>query len=66
MIVIVNGEKRDVEAGTSIQDLLNTLDLDSNALVVQHNEDIVDKSDYGRVQLDENDQLEFIQFVGGG
>tara|TARA_R110001592_G_scaffold47369_1_gene150213 strand:+ start:415 stop:672 length:258 start_codon:yes stop_codon:yes gene_type:complete len=66
MIILVNGENRDVESGTSIQGLLDSLDLDGSVLVVQKNDDIIEQADYGQVQLDENDQIELVQFVGGG
>ncbi|MCF6287112.1 MAG: sulfur carrier protein ThiS [Candidatus Hydrogenedentes bacterium] len=66
MIVILNGENRDVESGTTIQKLLDELKLDGNALVVQRNDDIIEKADYATIRLDENDQVELVQFVGGG
>ncbi len=66
MIVIVNGEHREVDSGISIQKLLENLNLDGNALVVQRNDDIIEKSAYGDIRLDENDRVELIQFVGGG
>jgi len=66
MIVTVNGEHRDVAAGTTIQALLETLALDSDTLVVQRNDDIVERADYGRVTLGEADEVELVRFVGGG
>ena len=66
MTVIVNGKKHEVAADTSIQDLLVGLNIDGSALVVQRNDDIIEKAEYGTIQLDENDILELIQFVGGG
>ena len=66
MNITVNGESHEFPAGTSIQGLLDTLSLDANAMVVQRNEDIIEKADYAAVTLDDGDRIELIQFVGGG
>ena len=66
MIIIVNGEQKDVAAGTTLQALLDSLELDGSTLVVQRNDDIIEQADYGQVALDERDQVELVRFVGGG
>lgn len=66
MNVMVNGEARELAAGTSIQDLLDSLGFDGTTLVVQKNEDIIEQADYAETPLNEADQIELVQFVGGG
>ena len=66
MTVIVNGEARDISPGASISDLLEAFELDGAALVVQLNEDIIERDQFDNLLLGENDQVELVQFVGGG
>lgn len=66
MTIMVNGERREVDAGTTIQALLEALALDGSTLVVQRNEDIIDQAQYGEVTLTEEDHVELVRFVGGG
>ena len=66
MTITVNGEGRDVTEGTSITALLESLGLQPEATVVQHNDEIVDRAQYGEVLLAAGDVLELVRFVGGG
>lgn len=63
----INGESRSVEAGTSLSDLLKSLDLDPRMIVVEHNRTILrDRETFSSVALSEGDTLELVHFVGGG
>jgi thiazole synthase len=65
--VVVNGERRLVAGGTSLADLLRSLDLDPRMVVVEHNRTILrDRTAYPSVPLREGDALEIVHFVGGG
>ena len=66
MNVMVNGEARELAAGTSIQTLLDTLGFDGTTLVVQKNDDIIEQADYVDTPLNDGDQIELVRFVGGG
>jgi sulfur carrier protein len=66
MNVVINGQKRNVAAGTTVAVLLDELALKPEATVVQRNDDIVDRARYGEVELAEGDVLELVRFVGGG
>ena len=66
MQVSVNGETSDVAADTTVLSLIESLGLSPKTVVVQRNEEIVERSDFGAVQVQEGDQLEFVRFVGGG
>lgn len=66
MNITVNGETRSVNAGTSLQALLDEMALNCEALVVQRNDDIVDREAYAEIELAEGDTLELVRFVGGG
>lgn len=66
MRLVVNGEERSVPEGTTIAGLLERLELDPGAVVVERNREIVSRDDVGEVRLEEGDRLEIVRFVGGG
>lgn len=65
MDVVINGEHRRVSSGTLL-DLLNELELDPRAVVVEHNRKIVRRAGLGGVTVQEGDAIELVHFVGGG
>jgi thiamine biosynthesis protein ThiS len=62
----VNGEKRTIAAGRSVEDLLDELGLHPRLIVVEHNREILERERYGAVEVREGDTLELVHFVGGG
>lgn len=65
MRVQVNGEPRDVTAGT-ILELVQELALDPRKVAVERNLEIVPKSLHAATALAEGDRIELVVFVGGG
>lgn len=65
MVVIVNGEQQTVE-GTTMLELLEQLKIDPRRVAVELNLDILPKGDYATTLLSDGDQIEIVQFVGGG
>jgi len=66
MKILVNGEARELPGGTTLQGLLQSLGLRREALVAEVNRKIVEKAQDAALGLQEGDQVELIQFVGGG
>ena len=66
MNITLNGEPHNLEAGTSLQQLLDALEVSCEALVVQRNDDIVARAQFADTPLAEGDALELVRFVGGG
>lgn len=66
MKVFVNGEAREVAAGTTIAGLLAAMDLAGRRIAVEVNEDIVPKSRHAQAELRENDRIEIVHAIGGG
>jgi len=66
MIVVVNGEQRQVADDATVLALLEGLGLKPKATVVQRNGDIVPRTEYAATHLCDGDVLELIRFVGGG
>ena len=64
--MIVNGEKMDIQAGITVEELLQKLNFNDNRVVVEVDLAIVSKDEYSIKKLDTNSKVEIIQFVGGG
>ena len=64
--VRVNGDARSFPAGTSISALLGALGVSTPRVAVERNREIVPKAAYESTLLEENDELEVVEFVGGG
>jgi sulfur carrier protein len=63
--IILNGKSQETTA-TTIGALLDELNLQSLGLVVEHNGAIIKHEQWPTVQLQGNDCVELITFVGGG
>lgn len=66
MQITVNGKNKDVTNELTISDLLNTLNLQSDQVVVELNRSILTREDFSSTKLQADDSLEIVQFVGGG
>jgi sulfur carrier protein len=66
MRVRVNGEQRDVSEGTTVALLLRQLDVEPGPVAVERNREIVPRALHASTALHEGDELEVVQFVGGG
>ena len=66
MRISVNGKQQIVEEGTTVRELLNRMRVDSRKVAVELNLEIVAKSAYDRTQLEEEDEVEIVHFIGGG
>ncbi len=66
MNITINGETREIQEGTTIQALLEALELQPDVTVVQRNEDIIQRDAYEATALNNGDTLELVRFVGGG
>jgi len=64
--VVINGEQRNVTPGATLLELLQELELDPRAVVVEHNRRIVRRAGLGDVTVSEGDAIELVHFVGGG
>ena len=62
----VNGEARQIPAGSTISDLLRALALDNARLAVEHNRRVVPRAEHAAARLRDGDAVEIVTFVGGG
>ena len=62
----MNGEHRRVPGGVSIVEMLNELGIDPLRVAVERNLEIVPRSTFGQVMVEDGDAYEIVHFVGGG
>jgi len=66
MIIILNGENKQVDSNASIEQLLHDIGLSDKRLAVEVNQQIVPRSDFDKTTLQEADKVEIVQAIGGG
>ena len=66
MNIFVNGTPREVSEGTTITQLLRTLELDERQVAVEVNLELVPRARHAAHALTESDRLEVVTLVGGG
>ncbi len=64
--VTVNGDEREFDYGSRLDDLLRVLELDPRMVVVEHNRVIVRRPQLQATPLEDGDRIELVHFVGGG
>ncbi|AMN36120.1 sulfur carrier protein ThiS [Clostridium perfringens] len=64
--MIVNGKKVEKGELNTVYDLLKSLNVNSNRVVVELNKEIVNSCNYNKILLNHEDVIEIIAFVGGG
>lgn len=64
--VTLNGEERAVPEGLTLRGLLEHLDQDPGAVVVERNREIVRGDDRAETAVRPGDEIEVVHYVGGG
>ncbi len=64
--VRINGEERRVAAGASVAALIAELGLDARRVAIERNLEIVPRSTFAEVGVEDGDEFEIVHFVGGG
>lgn len=66
MKVVVNGQAKELEAGTRLTAMLEDMGLDRRFLVVEYNGSPLPREELDRVVLEDEDRLELVRPVAGG
>lgn len=66
VIVEINGEKREIEVGLSITQMLEELGIRRGRVVVELNRQVLPRKVHDSTFLSDGDTLEIVHFVGGG
>jgi thiamine biosynthesis protein ThiS len=66
MTITLNGDRYDIPAPVSVTALLESLDIDSRRVAVEHNLVILKRTAFNDTLVREGDNVEIVNFVGGG
>jgi thiamine biosynthesis protein ThiS len=64
--ILVNGESKQFDEGTTLSALIELLGLPEQRIAVELNREVVRRADWNNITLNDNDHLEIVHFVGGG
>ena len=63
---MLNGEKFETAGPKTVAALLADLDVDSRRVAVEHNLIVVKRNAFDTTEIRDGDQVEIVNFVGGG
>ena len=67
MQIKINGDSKEVQEGISLAEVLKISEVENPDLVsVQLDGDFVDKEEYAKITVKENQEVDFLYFMGGG
>ena len=66
MRIRLNGEQHELRGPVTISELLASLAIDPRRVAVEHNLVVVTKAAYPTTTVREGDEVEIVNFVGGG
>ena len=66
MEITLNGEPYQIDQPLTVVALLERLEIDARRVAVEHNLTIIKRHRFPDVVVDEGDQVEIVNFVGGG
>ena len=66
MELVVNGEYKQVGDGLTVEQMLQQLGVEPERVVVEVNLTILKRAQHPQTILKDGDQVEIVQFVGGG
>jgi thiamine biosynthesis protein ThiS len=66
LTIRLNGEPYEIAGPMTITDLLVQLQVDPRRVAVEHNLVVVKRDRYESTRLDAGDEVEVVNFVGGG
>ena len=66
MKIVLNGDPYDVPGPLTIAGLLARLDIDSRRVAVERNLVVLKRALFDTTEVNDGDQIEIVNFVGGG
>ena len=66
MTITLNGDPLEVPGPLTVTELLNRLDVDARRVAVEHNLVVLKRATFDDAVVREGDQVEIVNFVGGG
>ena len=65
MKCIINGDEFNFEQDLPVTEVLSSLELDQERIIVEFNGSLIKKENFNETIVRESDQLELLEFVGG-
>ncbi len=62
----INGKNRLIKRKTTLKTLLTSFKIPINKIAIELNQEIVDKKKLNKIQLNNQDKIEIVHFIGGG
>ena len=66
MTIRLNGEPFEIAGPVTISTLLTKLKIDPRLVAVEHNVVVIKRHLYDTTEINEGDEIEIVNFVGGG
>ena len=66
MRITLNGEPHDLAGPLTVSDLLVQLQIDARRVAVEHNLTVLKRDLFDRTTVSDGDEIEIVNFVGGG
>tara|TARA_B100000029_G_scaffold169779_1_gene166016 strand:+ start:139 stop:339 length:201 start_codon:yes stop_codon:yes gene_type:complete len=66
MRIILNGDPYDLDGPVTVEGLLARLSIDPRTVAVERNLVVIKRTAFGDTPVDDGDQIEIVNFVGGG
>ncbi len=64
--ISVNGSSRHIRDGETLESLILAMKVNQQLVAVEINRSLVRRGTFGETKLKEGDQIEIVEFVGGG
>jgi len=66
MFITINGERKEFPQNLSVAELLAHIEIDARKIAVEKNLQLVKRTEYAQTKLNDGDEIEIVNFVGGG
>lgn len=66
MKVFINGETKEIKENINLTQLLKSFSLPDERIAVELNKQVVRKKDWENIEINHEDKIEIVHFVGGG
>ena len=66
MTITLNGEPFELSRPLTVTELLSHLEIDARRVAVEHNVTVLKRTAFDETMVREGDQVEIVNFVGGG
>lgn len=66
LIITVNGDRQEIAGPLTVTELLTRLGIDARRVAVERNLAVLKRDAFERTTVAEGDEIEIVNFVGGG